>query len=148
MGFMEAEKYVQPGENREKVKQLRALGYGATRIARDLDISRSLLRECYMDGYLPASEARFSGSAGRDPARIQLRIPYRSYDRLYLVCASAGSKAGIPVVSASFYRPCAGFAEFFEATNVPLATPWRGCLGLAAAGSSQMNAAGVALDTD
>ena len=38
---MEAEKYVQPGENREKVKQLRALGYGATRIARDLDISRS-----------------------------------------------------------------------------------------------------------
>jgi len=87
-----------------------------------IDVGRSLLRECHLEGYLPANEIRFAGSLQRDPARIQLRIPRRAYDRLYLVCASDGDKEGIPVVSASFYRPSAGFAEFFAVTNVPLAT--------------------------
>ena len=87
-----------------------------------IDVGRSLLREAHLEGYHPANEARFIGSCWRDPARIQLRIPYRAYDRLYLVCAADDDREAIPLVAASFYRPFAGFAEFFEATNVPPAT--------------------------
>ncbi|MBI4028061.1 MAG: hypothetical protein HY360_23965 [Verrucomicrobia bacterium] len=86
-----------------------------------LDIGRSLYRHANMEGYFPAYEQSWAGSAYRDPARIQLRIPNGQYDSIYLVAASDEDDAAIPLVTAMFYRPSAGFAECFEGA-VPLAT--------------------------
>jgi hypothetical protein len=86
-----------------------------------IDIGRSLYRHANMDGYFQSFGHRWAGSVRRDPARIQLRIPNGSYDTLYLVAAATGEANTIPLLSAMFYRPGAGFAESFE-TEVPLAT--------------------------
>jgi hypothetical protein len=86
-----------------------------------LDIGQSLYRHANLDGYFPSSGERWVGSARRDPARIQLRVPNGQYDALYLLAAAEAKPETIPLVSAMFYRPSAGFAETFEA-RVPLAT--------------------------
>jgi hypothetical protein len=86
-----------------------------------IDVGRSLYRQANLEGYMPSSEHRWIGSTRRDPARIQLRVPNRSYDALYLVAASDNKADSLPLVSAMFFRPSAGFAETFEA-RVPLAT--------------------------
>jgi hypothetical protein len=86
-----------------------------------LDLSKSLYRQANLEGYMPSSGHRWIGASHRDPARFQLRIPNGTYDTLYLVAAFDGEKERIPLVTAMFYRPSAGFAESFEA-NVPLAT--------------------------
>lgn len=87
-----------------------------------LDLSRSLLRQANSTGYLQSHRGRFTGSVLRDPARIQLRIPNGQYDRLYLIAAADGRPDHLPLVSAMFYRPSAGYAETFSRDDVPLAT--------------------------
>jgi hypothetical protein len=86
-----------------------------------IDVSRSHYRHANMEGYLQSLGHRWIGAAKRDPARIQLRIPNGQYDSLYLLAAASGEANTVPLVSAMFYRPSAGFAETFEA-QVPLAT--------------------------
>jgi hypothetical protein len=86
-----------------------------------IDVGRSLYRQANLEGYMPSYEHRWIGSARQDPARIQLRIPNGTFDALYLVAACADDKDRVPLLSAMFYRPGAGFAESFEA-RVPLAT--------------------------
>lgn len=86
-----------------------------------LDISRSLYRQANMDGYLQSLGHRWIGSTRHDPARIQLRIPNGNYDTLYLIAAASGEPNTVPLLTAMFYRPSAGYAESFEA-EVPLAT--------------------------
>ncbi len=86
-----------------------------------IDVGRSLYRQANREGYLPSSGPRWIGSARRDPARMQLRIPNGQYDSLYLLAACDDRRDGLPLVTAMFYRPSAGFAERFEA-SVPLAT--------------------------
>jgi hypothetical protein len=86
-----------------------------------IDVSRSLYRQANLEGYMPSYEHRWIGSSRRDPARIQLRIPNGQYDSLYLIAAADGRPDHLPVVSAMFFRPGAGFAETFAAA-VPLAT--------------------------
>ena len=89
-----------------------------------IDVGRSYLRQANTSGYIATMYGnlpRWRGSTDRDPARIQLRIPNGQYDALYLVAACDNEPDNVPVVSAMFYRPGAGFAETFEA-NVPLAT--------------------------
>jgi len=86
-----------------------------------IDVGKSLYRQANLEGYMPSYEQRWIGSARRDPARIQLRIPNDSYDALYLLAASDERPDHIPLVSAMFFRPGAGFAETFE-ERVPLAT--------------------------
>jgi hypothetical protein len=86
-----------------------------------IDVGRSLYRQANLAGYMPSSGHRWIGSTHRDPARIQLRIPGGYYDTLYLLAAADERPDHIPLVSAMFYRPNAGFAETFEA-QVPLAT--------------------------
>ncbi len=54
-------------------------------------------------------------------SRIQLRVPNKQYDTLYLLAASDNDRDELPVVTAMFYRPNAGFSEHFGAT-VPPAT--------------------------
>ncbi|HJT77961.1 MAG TPA: hypothetical protein VJ739_12230 [Gemmataceae bacterium] len=86
-----------------------------------IDVGRSLYRQANLEGYMPSYEHRWIGSARRDPARIQLRIPNGQYDALYLVAAASEEPDHVPLVTAMFFRPGAGFAENFEA-RVPLAT--------------------------
>ncbi|HUT37489.1 MAG TPA: hypothetical protein VNE39_28675 [Planctomycetota bacterium] len=45
-----------------------------------------------------------------DPARIRLSVPNRPWRRLWLVAASDGEPNKVPIVTARFYRPRAGFA--------------------------------------
>jgi hypothetical protein len=86
-----------------------------------IDVGRSLYRQANLEGYMPSSEHRWIGSARRDLARIQLRVPNGQYDALYLVAAADERPDHVPLVSAMFFRPSAGFAETFAA-QVPLAT--------------------------
>jgi hypothetical protein len=86
-----------------------------------LDVGKSLYRQANLAGYMPSNTTRWAGSARRDPARIQLRVPNGQYDTLYLLAAATGTPEHVPLLSAMFFRPDAGFAETFEST-VPLAT--------------------------
>lgn len=86
-----------------------------------IDVSKSILRQANMEGYLQSLGPRWVGASHRDPARIQLRVPNGRYDTLYLIAAASGEATTIPLLTAMFYRPSAGYAESFEAT-VPLAT--------------------------
>ncbi|MBM4039166.1 MAG: hypothetical protein FJ290_11700 [Planctomycetes bacterium] len=53
-----------------------------------------------------------------DPARIRFSVPNRPWRRLWLVAASDGEPNKVPIVTARFYRPRAGFAVD-AATEVP-----------------------------
>jgi hypothetical protein len=88
-----------------------------------IDVGKSLYRQGMIESYsdLLSYGPRWIGSTRRDPARIQLRIPNRQYDSLYLLAGADGRPNSIPLVTAMFFRPGAGFAESFEA-EVPLAT--------------------------
>jgi hypothetical protein len=86
-----------------------------------IDVGRSLYRQANLDGYMPSSGHRWAGSARRDPARIQLRIPNGPYHSMHLLAAADGRPDHVPLITAMFYRPGAGFAESFTA-RVPLAT--------------------------
>jgi len=86
-----------------------------------LDLGRSLYRQGSLEGYFPASQESWVGSSSRDPARIQLRVPNAQYDALYVIAASDDDRNNVPIVTAMFYRPNAGFSEQFEGT-VPLAS--------------------------
>ncbi len=86
-----------------------------------IDVGRSLYRQANLEGYMPSYEHRWIGSARRDPARIQLRVPGGAYGFLHLIAACDDGPDKVPLVSAMFFRPGAGFAETFAAT-VPLAT--------------------------
>ncbi|HEX4591079.1 MAG TPA: hypothetical protein VH120_14170, partial [Gemmataceae bacterium] len=86
-----------------------------------IDVSRSLYRQANDVGYMPSMTARWFGASHCDLARIQLRIPNRPYEALYLLAAADDKPDTVPLVSAMFFRPSAGFAETFEGT-VPAAT--------------------------
>ncbi len=69
-----------------------------------LDISRSLYREGNLEGYFPVYEHAFAGCSKRDPARIQMRVPFDNYDCLYVLAASDGRPDSIPVLTAMFLQ--------------------------------------------
>lgn len=86
-----------------------------------LDISRSFFREANEKDYDQGAMYVWPGSWTRDPARIQIRVPNGQYDSLYIVAAADDSPERVPLITAMFFRPGAGFAENFSA-RVPLAT--------------------------
>lgn len=86
-----------------------------------IDVGRSFYRQANQEGYFQSYLQRWAGSSYRDPARIQLRLPNAPYDTLYLIAASDDERDSVPLLTAQFFRPAAGFAENFEAA-VPLAT--------------------------
>jgi len=100
------------------------LRFAARSGARDLDhldVGRSLFRQGQLDGYFPTYQQNYIGSFTVDPARQQLRIPNARYDALYVVAGFDGDRNNVPVLSALFYRPSAGFAQSFTA-DVPAFT--------------------------
>lgn len=86
-----------------------------------IDVSRSYYRQANLEGYHQSLGPRWVGASHRDPARIQLRVPNGHYNMLYLLAAADTRPNHIPLITAMFYRPSAGYAERFE-TEVPLAT--------------------------
>jgi hypothetical protein len=86
-----------------------------------IDVGLSLYRQANAEGYAPAYVFGWTGSQHRDPRRIQLRVPNGRYDTLYLLAAADNDRDEIPLVTAAFFRPEAGFPVAFE-TEVPLAT--------------------------
>ncbi len=86
-----------------------------------LDISKSLYREGNLEGYFPVNQHAFAGSSKRDPARIQLRVPFDNYDSLYVLAAADGRPNSVPILTAMFYRPDAGYPQNFQ-VRVPLFT--------------------------
>ncbi|MAE60196.1 MAG: hypothetical protein CMJ49_02445 [Planctomycetaceae bacterium] len=94
-----------------------------------IDVGTSLYRQANFHGYMPTFDVRWKGSTLRDPARIQLRIPNRQFDALYVIAASDSDPDDVPILSAMFYRPLVGQAKTF-ATEVPLATAQAGARSL------------------
>jgi hypothetical protein len=80
-----------------------------------IDVGKSLYRHANLEGYFQSYGHRWIGSARRDPARIQVRVPNGQFDHLFLLAASEDRPDTIPLVTAMFYRPSAGFGERFEA---------------------------------
>ncbi len=79
-----------------------------------IDVGRSLIRQGTMEGYFPTTDPRLGNAFTPDPARIQLCLPQDQYDTLYVLAAFDEEPNNIPLFSAAFYRPRAGFHEIFE----------------------------------
>lgn len=97
-----------------------------------VDVGKSTLRQANYEGYSPSSGgpmSRWVGASERDPTRIQLRFANGAFSALHLVAASDGRDDSVPVVTAAFYRPGAGFAQTF-AGRAPLATTTAGVTAL------------------
>lgn len=58
---------------------------------------------------------RWPGAFTLNQTRIQLRVPYDSYNKLHLIAASDDSPNSVPIVTAQFYRENAGHPESFSA---------------------------------
>jgi hypothetical protein len=83
-----------------------------------IDVGQSYLRQANVPGYIPSMYGnlpRWRGAAERDPGRIQVRIPNGQFDTLYVIAASDGDKDEIPLLTAMFYRPGAGYPICYEA---------------------------------
>src|SRR5262249_19123258 len=63
--------------------------------------------------------ARWRGALGRDPARLQFRVPKGNYSKLHLLAAFSGEADTVPLVTAQFYRANAGHPVNFTG-RVPL----------------------------
>lgn len=97
-----------------------------------VDVGKSTLRQANYEGYSTASGGpmpRWVGASERDPTRIQLRLANGAFSALHLVAASDGRDDSVPVVTAAFYRPGAGFTRSF-AGRAPLATVTAGASAL------------------
>ncbi|HQY60218.1 MAG TPA: hypothetical protein PK141_02400 [Polyangiaceae bacterium] len=93
-----------------------------------IDVGKSTLRQGNYEGYSSASGgpmSRWVGASERDPTRIQLRFANGSFSALHLVAASDGGDDSVPIVTAAFYRPGAGFTRSFVG-RAPLATTTAG----------------------
>lgn len=97
-----------------------------------VDVGKSALRQANYEGYSTSSGGpmpRWIGASERDPTRIQLRLANGAFSALHLVAASDGRADSVPIVTAAFYRPGAGFTRSFVG-RAPLATTTAGVTAL------------------
>ncbi len=73
-----------------------------------VDLSQSLFRHRNFVGHIYGQNT-WPAPTQFDPARITFRVPNRPYQRLWLVAAHDGEEHTLPVITARFYRPHAGF---------------------------------------
>jgi len=73
-----------------------------------VDISESLFHYRNEDGHYEG-HVTWPGPQVLDPNRIRFAVPNRPYTRLWLVAAFDGQPDRVPIVTARFYRPSAGF---------------------------------------
>jgi hypothetical protein len=81
-----------------------------------IDLGRSLFRQANIEGYESNRGPQLGGAFTVDPARIQLSLPMDAYDELHLIAGFDGAADAVPLLTASFYRPQAGFHQVFETT--------------------------------
>ena len=74
-----------------------------------IDVGASLFHYRNQSGCFDANET-WPAPSSLDPARIRFSVPNRPWRRLWLVAASDGEPNSVPIVTARFYRPHAGFA--------------------------------------
>ena len=86
-----------------------------------IDVGRSSFRQANLDGHMEFHTVRGGNSGIFDPGRIQLAVPFAYYDALYILAGFDGERDSIPLVSATFFRPGAGFHQIFEQTVPGLA---------------------------
>lgn len=84
------------------------------------DLGVSWFRQGNLDGRYSGRGAdalagRWTGAMMRDPARLALRLPMARYRALHLIAAADGEPDSVPVITAQFYRPQAGFPKSFAA---------------------------------
>ncbi|MFP4027176.1 MAG: hypothetical protein ACLFWL_05240 [Candidatus Brocadiia bacterium] len=76
-----------------------------------VDVGQSLFRYRMERGYRPAAQPRstWPDPARLDPARIMLRVPNKTYRRLWIVAASDGEPNSTPVLTVRFFRVARGW---------------------------------------
>jgi len=74
-----------------------------------IDVGESLFHYRNHVGFVMA-RTTWPPPGSLDPARILLRVPNRPYRCLWVIAASDGEPCSVPLVTARFYRPLAGFA--------------------------------------
>lgn len=85
-----------------------------------IDLGRSLFRYANYQGCENNRGPQLGGAFTVDPARIQLAVPMDAYDELHAIAGFDAAAGSVPTMTASFYRPAAGFHQVFE-TTVPAA---------------------------
>jgi len=82
-------------------------------------LAKSWAQFSSLEGYVESNYGDFGGrwtsAFSGNPARIQLRLPFDSYNNLHLIAASDDSPDSVPVVTAQFYKESAGYPENFAA---------------------------------
>ena len=90
-----------------------------------ISLFNSWARFSAMETYVESQGGQFSGrwhtALTVDPTRIQLRVPYDHYTKLYLIAAAGNQPNSVPLVTAQFYKALSGYPENFE-SRVPLFT--------------------------
>jgi hypothetical protein len=92
-----------------------------------IDVGESLFHHRNQSGYYDANTT-WPEPGLIDTMRIRLSVPNRPWRRLWLVAASDGEPNTVPIVTARFYRPRAGFAVD-AVGEVPLLTARSGPKG-------------------
>ena len=87
-----------------------------------MDVGISWFREgnltSYEEPHQGAFGGRWAGALSNNPTRLQFRVPMRQYNAIYLIAASDERENSVPIISAQFYRPGAGFPKSFTAKPV------------------------------
>lgn len=73
-----------------------------------VDVGESLFHHRNQAGGFQA-DTTWPGPSDLDPSRIAFSVPNRPYARLWVIAASDGDANRVPIVTARFYRPGAGF---------------------------------------
>lgn len=88
-----------------------------------IDLEPSWLQVGHLDGGFRSDRGgvggRWAGALNVNPARLQLRVPNARYAKLHLLAAADSAPDSVPVVTAQFYRPLAGFPVSVESSRVP-----------------------------
>ncbi len=119
-----------PAGGRVSVRHVPFIFPKASEGCNDIDVGASLFRHRNQSGAFDANDTWPEPSV-LDPMRIRLSVPNRPWRRLWVIAASGGGVNTVPIVTARFYRPRAGFAVD-AVGQVPLMTA-RSATGVAQA---------------
>ncbi len=96
-----------------------------------VDIGKSLFRfretSGSYDGF-SSPRVTWRPASTLDPERLMVRVPKRSYGKLWVVAGAANDPGKIPVLTARFFKPLAGFPVDAE-TEIPALTATTGTAG-------------------
>jgi hypothetical protein len=87
-----------------------------------VDVGVSWVKQAVIEGAFQGNTDSFGGrwtsAAVRDPSRLRLRVPQGRYRALHLLAVADREPDSVPIVTAQFYRPDAGFPVQFISPTV------------------------------